>query len=286
LEAVENYFKNKFRRTPKRVFSVESDAIDDEFDDIEYHGHVLTDIKEVWFSGCHADVGVGSVENNTTNTLANPSLKWMVNEIIQARTGILFKPDAFAEIKAFDTLTVTLTDPVPRHRPQIPSTFLSAPSNAGSRDKSVESTAGSGFASLPPTPSTAGFTAITTPSSANYNPQKLFVTQSPITELETEDDPVTLESVQEANAREDANAHMYDQLEVQKAWWILEYIPNWQYYQDAKGTWHRGFRWNRGRPRDIHDLNPYFHSTVRMRMESGYSPRAKLLEGAKVEYTD
>ncbi|KAG8957907.1 hypothetical protein FRC00_003314 [Tulasnella sp. 408] len=53
------------------------------------------DIREVWFPGCHADVGGGSVKNGTKHCLANASLVWMVNHIISADVGVIFKRRAF-----------------------------------------------------------------------------------------------------------------------------------------------------------------------------------------------
>ncbi|KAG6916803.1 hypothetical protein DXG01_005268 [Tephrocybe rancida] len=49
-----------------------------------------TDIEEVWFAGCHTDVGGGSVDNGTPNTLARISLRWMIRECFKADTGIMF----------------------------------------------------------------------------------------------------------------------------------------------------------------------------------------------------
>lgn len=51
-DVVEGKFRHKRRVLRKRtVFSVDSDAIDDGHDDDKYHGHVATDVKEVWFAG-------------------------------------------------------------------------------------------------------------------------------------------------------------------------------------------------------------------------------------------
>ncbi|KAF8660902.1 hypothetical protein AX16_001530 [Volvariella volvacea WC 439] len=50
-----------------------------------------TDIKEVWFSGCHSDVGGGSVNNKTRHSLARIPLRWMIRECFKANTGIMFK---------------------------------------------------------------------------------------------------------------------------------------------------------------------------------------------------
>lgn len=49
-----------------------------------------TDIEEVWFVGCHCDVGGGSVENGTPHTLARIPLRWMIRECFKTETGIIF----------------------------------------------------------------------------------------------------------------------------------------------------------------------------------------------------
>ncbi|KAH8987398.1 hypothetical protein EDB86DRAFT_2832355 [Lactarius hatsudake] len=55
-----------------------------------------TDRKEVWFVGCHTDVGGSSTPNSVAHSLANIPLRWMMQEIIRADCGILFDFDAFA----------------------------------------------------------------------------------------------------------------------------------------------------------------------------------------------
>ncbi|EAU86154.2 hypothetical protein CC1G_03365 [Coprinopsis cinerea okayama7 len=56
----------------------------------------VDDVLEVWFAGCHSDVGGGSVHNSQTQNLGNISLRWMVREILASGCGILFDLDAMA----------------------------------------------------------------------------------------------------------------------------------------------------------------------------------------------
>ncbi|KAI0712063.1 hypothetical protein C8Q76DRAFT_733337 [Earliella scabrosa] len=49
-----------------------------------------TDVLEVWFAGCHSDVGGGSVPNDTELSLSNITLRWMVREVIRAQCPIEF----------------------------------------------------------------------------------------------------------------------------------------------------------------------------------------------------
>ncbi|KIO16314.1 hypothetical protein M407DRAFT_86155 [Tulasnella calospora MUT 4182] len=82
------------------------DTLDnDTKEDFEYHFGVPTDVQEVWFAGCHADVGGGSTQNNNIHTLANPSLQWMVSEVLKHAPYVLFRPDAFTYDRAFSTYT-------------------------------------------------------------------------------------------------------------------------------------------------------------------------------------
>ncbi|KAI6159255.1 hypothetical protein EDD17DRAFT_1613144 [Pisolithus thermaeus] len=57
-----------------------------------------TDFDEVWFAGCHCDIGGGSVGNGTRNSLARIPLRWMIREIFKADVGILFHRSMFEQI--------------------------------------------------------------------------------------------------------------------------------------------------------------------------------------------
>ncbi|KAF8274308.1 hypothetical protein EI94DRAFT_1794529 [Lactarius quietus] len=49
-----------------------------------------TNVREVWFAGCHCDVGGGSVKNDTPHSLARISLRWIIRECFRANTEIQF----------------------------------------------------------------------------------------------------------------------------------------------------------------------------------------------------
>ncbi|KAJ8085202.1 hypothetical protein AAF712_003504 [Marasmius tenuissimus] len=53
-------------------------------------GDHRTNIEEVWFAGCHCDVGGGAVLNETRNSLARIPLRWMIRQCFLLKTGILF----------------------------------------------------------------------------------------------------------------------------------------------------------------------------------------------------
>ncbi|KAG9048238.1 hypothetical protein FS837_000437 [Tulasnella sp. UAMH 9824] len=57
-----------------------------------------TDVQEVWFAGCHSDVGGGSVANTTPHSLSFVTLRWMIEQTIRTQTGILYNPGALRSI--------------------------------------------------------------------------------------------------------------------------------------------------------------------------------------------
>ncbi|KAF7339199.1 hypothetical protein MVEN_01997300 [Mycena venus] len=59
---------------------------------------VATHVEEVWFAGCHCDVGGGSVLNGTRPNLANIPLRWMIRECFKAGTGMVFSATELTEL--------------------------------------------------------------------------------------------------------------------------------------------------------------------------------------------
>ncbi|EGN98587.1 hypothetical protein SERLA73DRAFT_169524 [Serpula lacrymans var. lacrymans S7.3] len=53
-----------------------------------------TDVLEVWFSGCHTDIGGGAVQDDVKTSLSHITLQWMVEQIVASQCGILFDNDA------------------------------------------------------------------------------------------------------------------------------------------------------------------------------------------------
>ncbi|KIM49864.1 hypothetical protein M413DRAFT_438988 [Hebeloma cylindrosporum] len=60
--------------------------------------NAATNIDEVWFAGCHCDVGGGSVGNGVQTCLARIPLRWMVRECFRTNSGILFHIDGLKKI--------------------------------------------------------------------------------------------------------------------------------------------------------------------------------------------
>ncbi|KAG8925575.1 hypothetical protein FRC00_003842 [Tulasnella sp. 408] len=195
--------------------------------DCEYHLGKQTEVLEVWFAGCHADVGGGSTKNDDIHTLANPSLQWMVSEVLAHAPEVVFRPDAFTYDKAFSTYTVTKSDRTPKlARPRTPSTAHHAPAAA------TNGSAG-----------TAGSSALKG--------------------RDAEEEIV--HSVVQTNPEKDAKADVNDQLVKKRVWLLLEYIPTFQFYELETGGWDWRFRWNARRPREIYDSTPNIHESVKLR---------------------
>ncbi|CAK5266860.1 unnamed protein product [Mycena citricolor] len=57
-----------------------------------------TDVQEVWFSGCHCDVGGGSVSNDTRHSLARIPLRWMIRECFRTNSGIMFDVEGLRQL--------------------------------------------------------------------------------------------------------------------------------------------------------------------------------------------
>jgi uncharacterized protein (DUF2235 family) len=76
-----------------------------------------TDIDEVWFAGCHCDVGGGSVSNDTPNNLARIPLRWMIRECFKTGTGIMFDPKRLQEVGLDPGSLYPFVLPRPPHLP-------------------------------------------------------------------------------------------------------------------------------------------------------------------------
>ena len=67
---------------------------------------IKTDALEVWFAGCHCDIGGGSVRNGTRNSLARIPLRWMIRECFRTKTGIIFDKDMLRKNIGLDADTL------------------------------------------------------------------------------------------------------------------------------------------------------------------------------------
>lgn len=51
-------------------------------------------VREVWFSGCHADIGGSSVPDVVRYSLSDITLQWMVKQVVLSKCGIKFDEEA------------------------------------------------------------------------------------------------------------------------------------------------------------------------------------------------
>ncbi|KAI9430249.1 hypothetical protein BJY52DRAFT_1232453 [Lactarius psammicola] len=236
----------------------------DHYDDEE---RPQTDVREVWFAGCHADVGGGSVPNSTENSLARISLRWMILECFRTGTGIRFRKDALKRI-GMDQKTLTSLPggqfTVERARPQRLATDVtvvpSPPHSAFSteqenewlrqdfvKDTDIEGTLDS-KANVSELPTMSKEMATMTGSSAFKTEHEL----------------------------KDALSPIYDQLKIWKIWWLPEVIPLRHRVHGLENlSALRGHHWsvNFGRPRKI--MKPIregekilVHRSVELRMNA------------------
>ncbi|KAJ7022588.1 hypothetical protein C8F04DRAFT_1137769 [Mycena alexandri] len=222
-----------------------------------HHKTRPTDVLEVWFAGCHCDVGGGSVPNDTRNSLARIPLRWMIRECFKADTGILFDAGRLQEL-GLDPATL-YPFVLPRPPP------LSA-------EKEI-------------LPKPQGWLRRL----LSGKKRKDDFTMA----AELEDKPLEKPQpgMEEEEELKDALSPVYDQLHLNPVWWILEFIPFTFRYQH-EGQWVTEFRANFGRPRTIphqrpHEkdkpsypnhkppVNLHIHRSVKMRRAAGYVNRAR-----------
>jgi len=104
-------------------------------------------VQEVWFAGCHSDVGGSAVKDSVRYSLADISLRWMVKQVVLSQ----WFDDEALKLAHIDLPTVVLstpTNPNAEAGPALPTpvTSSSLPGEGGSgehmipkgKDKSVE----------------------------------------------------------------------------------------------------------------------------------------------------
>ncbi|KAI9066492.1 hypothetical protein FKP32DRAFT_1601720 [Trametes sanguinea] len=190
-------------------------------DGCEWQG--TTDVLEVWFAGCHCDVGGGSVTDDTPHTLARIPLRWMVRECFKTDTGIRFHAELLKKIGL---------DPAALHPIVI------------DRPPPIE------------------------PSSVH---------------LETVAPPVPYTTEEEHEVR-DALSPVYDQLDIAKYWWLLEFLPMKTRVQgpapEYKEVRRKTINMGQGRVVPKRHTPFYVHRSVKVRMEAKglvggpYTPKA------------
>ncbi|KAJ7174161.1 hypothetical protein C8R43DRAFT_977286 [Mycena crocata] len=203
-----------------------------------------TDIDEVWFSGCHCDVGGGSVDNETPHNLARIPLRWMIRECFKTGSGIMFDCDGLRSIGLDPDSLYPHVAPRP---PALPLGNLRIRSIPSSKEQSKA--------------------------------QK----EAGLANFANSEAPTAVHLSEEEMDLQDALCPIYDQLSLAWFWWILEFLPLRQRYQRGDNAWMSYFGWNMGRGRFIPKQKANgvrVHRSVKLRLEaqteSGgkYKPKA------------
>ncbi|KAI1852717.1 hypothetical protein JX265_003205 [Neoarthrinium moseri] len=194
-----------------------------------------TDVLEVWFRGCHADIGGGAVANECRHMLSRIPLRWMIRQCFECDTGILFDTARLAEY-GLDVHTLWPTygkpsKPVAGPPPALVEKYqkkILAPLHR----RSVFLPIGSEDDRIKDAPSAEALNYIL-PSEGN------------------EDYFDTLEGCN-------------DMLKIAKFWWVLEIWPVKirVLAKDGEG-WEKRVRMNLGRYRGVRENEPKMHWTVR-----------------------
>ncbi|KAL0577577.1 hypothetical protein V5O48_004409 [Marasmius crinis-equi] len=216
---------------------------------------LATDIEEVWFAGCHCDVGGGSVSNDTKPNLARIPLRWMIRECFKTNTGIMFDADLIEELGMDPNCLYPEVLPRPPALPVNPASHYI-------QDIPTSSTVSQAHKDM---------------ALSNYS-------TGDVTTASTSNRRQTEEELELA----DALSPIYDQLSLKWFWWLLELFPIRMRYQRGDNSWARYFGWNLGRGRFIPKQKTRgvkVHRSVKMRMEAvhesnktRYVPKAKFDE--------
>lgn len=192
------------------------------------------DVLEVWFMGCHADVGGGAVKNDCRHMLSRIPLRWMIRQCFECNTGILFDTARLAEY-GMDVHTLW-----PVYKP--PSKPASGPPSALLEKYNRKI--------LAPIHRRSVFLPI--------GPEDKKIKDAPTVE--------DLNYILPSEGHEDyfdALERCNDMLRESKAWWILEAWPIKVRVLARDGmSWEKRVRLNLGRYRAIRDDDPKMHWTV------------------------
>lgn len=219
-----------------------------------------TDVREIWFTGCHADVGGGAVPNGERHMLSRIPLRWMIRQCFECETGILFATAALVatglDIRTLWPVYQATQKPV-----------------IGPSPKMLE---GYKAGSLPPLRRRSEALEL-------QNGEKKAGADSDDLRSST-DDELDLEILPEhAEDHFDSLSPINDQLVQARGWWILEFWPvkvlvlKRMKSGEAKARgWEKSVGMNLGRHRAVRDGEPCMHWTVERRMaEIGYKIKCR-----------
>ena len=160
---------------------------------------LLPPVLEVWFAGCHSDVGGGAVKDAVRYSLADISLRWMVKQVILSQCGIKFNDDALRRAD-IDVSTIVV---VPPTQPNV--------------KMELEVEAGP---------------ALLTPLTSSGSPDENGSGEHMIGKGKGKDS-----EGQPWPREQDVLTDVHDELKIQPMWWLLEILPVKYRWQEADGRW-------------------------------------------------
>lgn len=218
------------------------------------------DIFEVWFAGCHADIGGGAVKNEERHKLSQIPLRWMIRQCFECNTGILFNTHHLAEEgldvhtlwPTYTRLQKPILGPSPRTMERYESGNIEPISRRSTVLEAVDENDRNGFYRVNLW--------------QDKERQKLAEHWVP-------------EQIEDYF---DAISPINDQLVQAKGWWVLEVWPIKVRVQPKNSdTWVKKVAMNLGRYRPVQEPGPNLHWTVQQRMiDKGYKTRVRIDRGA------
>lgn len=220
-----------------------------------------TDTDEVWFAGCHADVGGGAVSNDTRHKLSQIPLRWMIRQCFECNTGILFHAHRLAE----EGLDVHTLWPI--------YTRLDRPSLRPPTDM-VERYEKKQLGHI--RRRTSALQTV-----AEGDGKEAYKLQ--IWKDDHKTQPADHWVPEQVEDYFDALQPINDQLEVAKGWWILEFWPvRVKLQNESRDGWYDKVAQNWGMYRPVIESDPKLHWTVQQRVENeGYQVRVRTNHDAK-----
>ncbi|PPQ62874.1 hypothetical protein CVT24_006272 [Panaeolus cyanescens] len=180
-----------------------------------------TDIEEVWFAGCHCDIGGGSVTNGVNPCLARIPLRWMIRECFKTKSGIQFHSDG---LRAIGLDPATLYPTVLPRPPALPA--VDAASGQAMKIQNIPKKQRTIYDDLDDNSDEA-------PLLNGFNTNGM---------METEEEAELKDSL----------APIYDQLSLKWGWWVLEMIPMRHRVQvEGDVRWEKRWSMNLGGGREL-----------------------------------
>ncbi|KAI5366442.1 Putative alpha/Beta hydrolase [Septoria linicola] len=212
---------------------------------------VDTDALEVWFAGCHADIGGGAVKNEERHKLAQIPLRWMIRQCFECDTGIIFKSRMLAE-EGIDIHTLwPVYNRLPRPTGGPPPDML---------DKYHKGALG------PIQRRSSLLEPVDKNNEWGMHHLKIYQEDPEEKPSPAIHDAWTPEQVEDYF---DAMQRVNDQLVDAKGWWVLELWPvKVRMQPKGQDKWIKKIRCNLGTYRAVQDATPNLHWTVKHRTET------------------